>query len=249
MTILSNFNKFNKINICSLYIDLNIKKSEMIKIKKLMDPYVLQEICKKSLKEFEKSEEYGKNIEISNPHSTRSEVTFDKRLIEILRKNLLEKYPFLYSGELKWIVSTAAGATGWLALLHTSLHEYLILFGCSNPTDGHSGRYRAAVYDTVLAGEMRLSEEIDPTITNVYLPGNMGILPRKKIKTFSIREGTWMLEYARGRIVTMIPTGVGDNLFSNFDYKSLWWTIKDYVKKLFHKRSERRAFLKNAKLK
>lgn len=219
----------------------------MIKIKKLMEPNILKEICEKSLKEFEKLEVKDKIIENSNAHSTRSEVTFDKRLIEILRKNLLEKYPFLYSGDLKWIVSTAAGATGWLALLHTSLHEYLLLFGCSNATDGHSGRYNAAVYDTVLVGEMRLSEETDPTITNVYLPGKMGILPKKKIKTFSIREGTWMLEYARGNILSMIPTGVGDNLFSNFDYKSLWWTIVDYVKKLFHKRSERRAFLRNEK--
>jgi len=47
----------------------------------------------------------------------------------------------------------------------------------------------------------------------------------------------------------MIPTGVGDNLFSNFDYKSLWWTIGDYVKKLFYERSERRAFLKNSQIK
>ena len=216
----------------------------MIEIKKLMDPFVLKEICNKSLKEFEKLGINDKILENRNTHATRSEVTFDKQLIAILRKNLLETYPFLYSGELKWIVSTAAGASGWLALLHTSLHEYLLLFGCSNTTDGHSGRYRSAVYDTVLAGEMRLSEEIDPTITNVYLPGKMGILPKRKIKTFSIREGTWMLEYARGNIMSMIPTGVGDNLFSNFDYKSLWWTVVDYVKKLFHKRSERRTFLR-----
>ncbi len=218
-------------------------------MKNLMDPIVLNEICNSSLKQYENLDIVDQKKDIVNEHATRSEITFNKRLIEILRKNLEKKYPFLYSGELKWIVSTAAGATGWLALLYASLHEYLIFFGCSNTTDGHSGRYNAAVYDTVLAGEMRLSEETDPTVSNVYLAGKMGILPRKKIKTFSIRAGTWMLEYARGNIVSMIPTGVGDNLFSNFDYKSLWWTVKDYAKKLFYKKKERREFLHLSKTK
>jgi C-8 sterol isomerase len=209
----------------------------------LLDPYRLQEVCQKSLQEYES---LGKK-EVPLEHtSDATEIiqTIDKRLLEILRKNLLLEYPFLYDGELQWIANTAAGATGWMALLYTSLTEYVLIFGSSNTTDGHSGRYHAAVYDCVLVGEMNISEEHDPTVRHVFRAGRMGILPRGKIKSYSIKEGTWMLEYARGNIISMIPTGVGDNLFSNFDLQSLGATVKDYAKKLFYKRKERKEFSK-----
>lgn len=36
----------------------------------------------------------------------------------------------------------------------------------------------------------------------------------------------WALEYARGHILTMMPFGLWDTLFSTFDFVTLWQTVR-----------------------
>lgn len=228
----------------------------IMRIKYLLDPQVLQRICTESLDEY--NNKINKKVsnsvgETSKSGATEVVETIDKNLVDILLNNLTTEYPFLYKGtngktrKLKWVVSTAAGATGWLTLLFTSLREYLILFGCANITDGHSGRYRSDVYDTILTGEMIASQNDDPTICHVYKPGATSWLKKGEIKSYSITKGTWMLEYSRGNIVSMLPTGLMDNLSSNLDFKSFFWTVKEYFGLMRYKREEKRVFKRNLK--
>lgn len=52
----------------------------------------------------------------------------------------------------KWIFINAGGWMGSFCLLHASLTEYILLFGTSIETSGHSGRYWIDIYDTILRG-------------------------------------------------------------------------------------------------
>lgn len=196
----------------------------------VFEPLILQAICKEVLK----------NVENSNKNSEQKlNELFDK-----LTAKLAQEYPtYINTEERNWIFNNAGGAMGSLTLLHGSLKEYLIFFGTPIGTHGHSGRYRRAdVFDIMLDGEMLCYNE-DEITRATYLPGDMAILKRKLAKSYRVPERAWMLEYARGGIPAMIRFGIGDNLYSNFDYKSSNQLIKTYgkmvVKNLFKLKKKR----------
>lgn len=56
-----------------------------------------------------------------------------------------QQYPNITSQNPKWLFNNAGGAMGSMLVLHASFSEYLIIFGTSIGTDGHSGRFRAHV--------------------------------------------------------------------------------------------------------
>ena len=128
-----------------------------------------------------------------------------------------------------WIFNNAAGAMGSLTLLYGSLSEYIIIFGTPIGTEGHSGRYSADVHDFMLDGEMWTFYPGDFERT-VSLPGDAALLKRGSSKGYRVPDHAWMLEYARGWIPFMLPTGVADNLFSNLDFKSALDLHWDYAK-------------------
>ena len=53
-------------------------------------------------------------------------------------------------------------------------------------------------------------------------PGFRARLDARRTKGYRAMGDTWMLEYARGWIPTMLPTGSWDNLFSNLDLRALF---------------------------
>ncbi|HSA32175.1 MAG TPA: ERG2 family protein [bacterium] len=127
----------------------------------------------------------------------------------------------------RWVLNSANGALGTMTILYASLSEYLIIFGSPIGTEGHSGRYFATVHDFMVEGEMwvYVEGEIDRT---VFRPGDHATLKARSAKGYRIEGDSWMLEYAHGCIPAMLPAGVWDNLFSNLDFRSLWWTFWDY---------------------
>ncbi|MCK5808248.1 isomerase [bacterium] len=148
-------------------------------------------------------------------------------------KALIEKidahYPNRIVKKTRWVFNTANGAMGTMTILYGSLSEYILIFGTPIGTEGHSGRYFAEVHDFVIEGEMWTYHE-NETTRNTFLPGDWAILPFRKAKGYCIKENGWMLEYARGVIPAMLPMGIWDNLFSNLDIRSLWFTFWDYGK-------------------
>lgn len=148
-------------------------------------------------------------------------------MFKTLMEKLNERYPGRMNMQVRWVLNSANGALGTMTILYASLSEYLIIFGSPIGTEGHSGRYFAEVHDFMIEGEMWTYYEGE-TERTVFKPGDAACLKARTAKGYCIRENGWMLEYARGCIPAMLPMGVWDNLFSNLDFRSLFWTFWDY---------------------
>ena len=61
------------------------------------------------------------------------------QMIEAIAGELDRRYPGHILREREWILNNAGGAMGHLLLLHSSITEYLIVFGTPIGTAGHSG--------------------------------------------------------------------------------------------------------------
>ena len=92
-------------------------------------------------------------------------------IIDNVVKQLQETYPNNILKEPKWMFNNAGGAMGSMLVLHCSLSEYVIIFGTAVGTEGHTGRFLADDYFTILYGEqvirMRIAKCIHMPVGNV----------------------------------------------------------------------------------
>jgi len=176
------------------------------KKKCLFDPRVMDKIRKKAL---------GKPIE---------------KCFEIIIDGLDRAYPGHVCKKQNWIFNNAGGAMGQLSLIHASLREYVIFFGTCIGTEGHSGRYSSEVFDFMLKGEMRCEYE-GRFKAEVHVPsGKPAYLGNKVVKHYCVKNEAWMLEYARGSIIRMLPFGLCDSIFSTLDVRTIFRIMKQYAK-------------------
>lgn len=114
---------------------------------------------------------------------------------------------------------------GSMLILHCSLSEYVIIFGTALGTEGHTGRFLADDYFTMIHGDQWAFKTGDLK-KEVYRPGDQHHLPWGTSKQYRCPDACWALEYARGNILSMMPFGLFDTLFSTLDFVSLWQTAK-----------------------
>jgi C-8 sterol isomerase len=158
-------------------------------------------------------------------------------MVAAVEEGLAAKYPKHIDRTSLWLFNNAGGAMGQIKILHSSLSEYILIFGTPIGTEGHSGRYGTEVYDFMLEGEMWCfhAGEFDKT---VFKPGDLAYLGPDKAKGYCVPNHAFMLEYARGAIPTMLPFGLADTLFSTRDRTTLGRTLWHYgrlaVRELMH---------------
>ena len=148
-------------------------------------------------------------------------------IIDTIVAELSLKYPGHINIRQNWIFNNAGGAMGALFIIHASISEYLIIFGTPIGTEGHTGRFFADDYFTILEGVQWAFSE-GSLEREEWKPGQMHHLPRGEARAYRMPDKCWALEYARGWIPFMLPFGVADTITSTLDFVTLGKTLWVY---------------------
>ncbi|XP_028604310.2 sigma non-opioid intracellular receptor 1 [Podarcis muralis] len=156
------------------------------------------------------------------------ELAFSKIIVELRKKHPGHILP---DEDLQWVFVNAGGWMGSMCLLHASFSEYVLLFGTAVDAGGHSGRYWADIYDTIISGTFRQWKE-GTTKSEIYYPGDTIVHRSGEATSVQWSAGTWMVEYGRGFIPSTLPFALADTIFSTQDFLTLFYTVRVYVKGL-----------------
>eukprot|EP00042_Codosiga_hollandica_P008571 m.19637 g.19637 ORF g.19637 m.19637 type:complete len:213 (+) comp31225_c0_seq1:3-641(+) len=137
------------------------------------------------------------------------------------------RHPTHIVPEVEWLFINAGGWMGSFGLLHASLTEYVLFFGTAVDTTGHSGRYFADIYDTILTGTFRQWKE-GAVRSQLYYPGTTLHHARWEATSVQWTANTWMLEYGRGLIPSTMPFALSDSFFSTQDLITVAKTFRLY---------------------
>lgn len=148
-----------------------------------------------------------------------------KGMVDYIVTELHGMHPDAVNLHEEWMFNNAGGAMGAMYIIHASITEYLIIFGTTLGTEGHTGRHTADDYFNILTGVQTayVPGEYEP---EVYPPGTVHHLPRGVVKQYRMPEACFALEYARGWIPPMLFFGYADTFTSTLDFGSLWTTTR-----------------------
>ncbi|KAL4258987.1 C-8 sterol isomerase [Pleurotus pulmonarius] len=150
-------------------------------------------------------------------------------MVHHIVSNLTAEYPSnkirINPDEREWFFNNAGGAMGGMYIIHTSITEYLIIFGTPLGTEGHTGIHTADDYFHILVGE-QWAYAPGSYEKEVYPAGSVHLMPRGVRKQYKMHKGCFALEYARGWIPLMLPFGFSDALTSTLDYMSVYDMVR-----------------------
>jgi hypothetical protein len=107
-----------------------------------------------------------------------------------------------------WPFNEAGGAFFQIHILYCTAHEYLIFFGTDIPTGGYTGRYGSVnFWDYYLEGGLDIEGEGEFHHSH-FGPGSWSFLERNNGKVFHVPQKVWVMEYARGNILSAFQFGV-----------------------------------------
>lgn len=154
----------------------------------------------------------------------------DEERFEHIRQTLANKYPGHISDRLDWITMSSGGCIYAVTVFHASLTEYVLIFGNSIGTSGHTGRHWTEIYDFVIDGELWYFKEECPWKKIVHQTGDRYYLAPHHSESLCIPNRAWVLEYARGSIISILPFGMAGSIFTTLDLKTIWRMLKIYGK-------------------
>jgi len=149
-------------------------------------------------------------------------------MFNLIAREVEKHYPSHIDHSQPWIYSIAGGAMIQMKLYHASLREYVMIWGTPIGSEGHSGRHRAAFWDTVIDGETWYYAE-GQFEKRIYRPGDRILVDKGQACGMNFTDGVWAVEYARGRIPRSMPFGLSDELLSVLDLPTAVRTLSVYT--------------------
>ncbi len=147
-----------------------------------------------------------------------------------IHAELTRRYPGKVYPRVRWVFNSAGNLVCQLELVYASPVEYVAFFGTPIGASGFSGRYPwADVWDLMVDGKMLtfIPGQFEPS---QYGPGDPAYLPRGQGKSIVYIGSTWMIDYARGLPITMLPFGVlAPASFVTLDWRSAWTQLEHYA--------------------
>ena len=148
----------------------------------------------------------------------------------VIHQELSRRYPGKVYPRLRWVFNSAGNLVCQLALVYASPVEYVAFFGTPIGATGFSGRYPFSdVWDLMVDGKMLTyrPNEFEPC---EYGPGDPAFLKKGEGKGVAYIGSTWMIDYARGQPITMLPFGVlAPAAFTTLDARAAFAQLGQYA--------------------
>ncbi|ESO05163.1 hypothetical protein HELRODRAFT_77677 [Helobdella robusta] len=154
-----------------------------------------------------------------------------KKVIESIHKDFKAMYPdhILPKDDVQFVFFNAGGWLGAIYMMHASLTEFVLVYGTTMDTSGHSGRYWVNRTDIILSGEM-LEWKEGEVKSKVHKPGSVVKYAWGEASAVTYKANMWKLSYGRGFIPSALPYVTSSYIFGNHDYLSLYNMFKIHVK-------------------
>ena len=157
-----------------------------------------------------------------------------------------QQYGNKIADDIHWRFNEAGNVIGEIALVYASTHEYLAFYGTPVGARGFSGRYPyVEMWACPVSG--RMADWTPGGFAETFKLGQCVDLKKGQAKGV-IKEpvydassgkynGTFVIEYARGNLVTSFPFGIYAPLHLTQDYKTAYELLTDFSKLVLKSKS------------